>query len=363
MSDTVNLLNIADCFALEGTPVCCAPFGSGHICHTYAVNTDAGKRYILQRMNEVAFKNIDGLMNNIALVTEHLRSKTENGREVMQLVPLKNGSLWLKDDSGCWRVYEFAEDTLCLQAPESAEDFYQSAVGFGRFQQLLSDFPAEKLIETIPDFHNTPNRYRIFREVLKKDAMHRAADVRNEIEAYLGYERQVSQLHALRESGVLPTRVTHNDTKLNNVLLDAKTRKALCVIDLDTVMPGLSLYDYGDAIRFGASTADESEKDLSKVNLNMDYFRAFTRGYLEACPSLTKEEINLMPLGAITMTVECGLRFLTDYLDGDNYFSVSYDTQNLDRCRTQLRFADIMTENINELNSAVQEEAGSIHVK
>ena len=358
MSDT-ELLKIADCFAIDGTPLTAAPYGSGHICRTYLITTDKSK-YILQRMNENAFKDIDGLMQNIALVSEHLSKKAVDRREVMHLVNLKNGSPYLRNEEGCWRVYEYAEDTLCLQSPESADDFYESAVGFGRFSQLLADFPADRLIETIPNFHNTPDRYRIFRNVLQKDVKNRAKDVKEEIDAYLSYENEVSKLHNLRLTGKLPTRVTHNDTKLNNVLLDAATRKALCVIDLDTVMPGLSLYDYGDAIRFGASGADESEKDLSKVTLNTEYFKAFTRGYLAACPGLTDNEIRLMPLGAKTMTVECGLRFLTDYLDGDNYFAISYPTQNLDRCRTQLKLANEMTRLEDTLNAIVEAEKDAI---
>ncbi len=356
MSDTEKILNIAGCFAIVGAPVSVQLYGSGHICQTYLTVTDKNNRYILQRMNETAFRDIDSLMKNIALVTAHLRAKAKSEREVMRLVYTKDGQAYLRSADGAWRVYEFNEDTLCLQSPESADDFFESAVGFGRFLEQLADFPADKLTDTIPNFHNTPDRYRIFRQVLMADKCGRAASVRGEIEAFLKYEEEVSLLHALRQSSKLPTRVTHNDTKLNNVLLDAKTRKALCVIDLDTVMPGLSLYDYGDAIRFGAATADESEKDLSKVDINLDYFRAFTKGYIGACPSLTEDEISLMPLGAKTMTVECGLRFLTDYLDGDNYFSISYPDQNLDRARTQLRMADKMTARFADMQRIVAEQ-------
>ena len=357
MSDTEKILNIAGYFSVGGSPASVRPYGGGHICQTYLVTTDKGNRFILQRMNETAFHDIDSLMNNIALVTAHLRTKAKSEREVMRLVYTRDNQPYLRNADGAWRVYEFNEDTLCLQSPETADDFFESAVGFGRFLEELADFPADKLAETIPDFHNTPDRYRIFRQVLKADKCGRASSVRSEIEAFLNYEKEVSQLHALRQSGKLPTRVTHNDTKLNNVLLDANTRKALCVIDLDTVMPGLSLYDYGDAIRFGAATADESEKDLSKVDINLDYFRAFTKGYISACPSLTADEISLMPLGAKTMTVECGLRFLTDYLDGDNYFSISYPGQNLDRARTQLCMADKMTARFADMQRIVSEEA------
>ena len=246
---------------------------------------------------------------------------------------------------------------MCLQQPETDEDFYQSAVGFGTFQQLLSDFPAEKLHDTIPNFHNTPDRYRAFLETLERDSMHRAAQVQPEIEFALARQAEMAALQTALKSGELPLRVTHNDTKLNNVLLDAKTRRALCVIDLDTVMPGSSLYDFGDSIRFGAATAAEDERDLSKMEMNLARFRVFTRGYVCACPGLTEKELELLPLGAKTMTMECGVRFLTDYLDGDHYFAVHRDGQNLDRARTQFKLVADMEKKWNEMQKIVAEEA------
>lgn len=228
---------------------------------------------------------------------------------------------------------------FCLEAPESPEDFYQSAIAFGQFQYQLADFPAETLTETIPEFHNTIDRYRIFREVLARDPMGRAAGVRGEIQFLLDREDRAGTLQRMRESGELPLRVTHNDTKLNNVLLDQETRKPLCVLDLDTVMPGLSAYDFGDSIRFGAATAAEDEKDLSKMTMDLDLFRIYTEGFVKACPSLTPMELKMLPMGAWTMTLEVGLRFLTDYLDGDRYFKTAYEDHNLDRCRTQLKLA------------------------
>ena len=241
-------------------------------------------------------------------------------------------------------MYDFVEGTICLQLPETDEDFYQSAVGFGTFQQLLTDFPAAKLHETIPNFHNTPDRYRALLETLKRDPMHRAAQVQPEIEFALARQAEMATIQNALTAGELPLRVTHNDTKLNNVLLDAKTRKALCVIDLDTVMPGSSLYDFGDSIRFGAATAAEDEKDLSKMEMSLDRFRVFTRGYVRACPGLTAKELELLPMGAKTMTIECGVRFLTDYLDGDHYFAVHREGQNLDRARTQFKLVRCMEE-------------------
>ena len=254
-------------------------------------------------------------------------------------------------------MYDFVEGTICLQLPETDEDFYQSAVGFGTFQQLLTDFPAAKLHETIPNFHNTPDRYRALLETLERDPMHRAAQVQPEIEFALARQAEMSAIQNALTAGELPLRVTHNDTKLNNVLLDAKMRKALCVIDLDTVMPGSSLYDFGDSIRFGAATAAEDEKDLSKMEMSLERFRVFTRGYVRACPGLTAKELELLPMGAKTMTMECGVRFLTDYLDGDHYFAVHREGQNLDRCRTQFKLVADMEKKWDEMRKIVEEES------
>ncbi len=253
-------------------------------------------------------------------------------------------------------MYDFVEGTICLQLPETDEDFYQSAVGFGTFQQLLTDFPAAKLHETIPNFHNTPDRYRALLETLERDPMHRAAQVQPEIEFALARQAEMSAIQNALTAGELPLRVTHNDTKLNNVLLDAKTRKALCVIDLDTVMPGSSLYDFGDSIRFGAATAAEDEKDLSKMEMILERFRVFTRGYVRACPGLTGKELEMLPMGAKTMTMECGVRFLTDYLDGDHYFAVHREGQNLDRARTQFKLVADMEKKWDEMRKIVEEE-------
>ncbi len=343
-------------FRLDAEPVSCDPYGCGHINGSYLVVTASGRRYILQKINHQTFKDVEGLMENITSITEFLRKKAEDPRSVLTLVKTLGGESFLRAQAAYWRVLEFTEGSICLQLPETDEDFYQSAIGFGTFQQMLADFPAEKLHETIPNFHNTPDRYRIFRETFARDPMHRAAKVMPEIEFVLQREKEMSILQNALVSGELPLRVTHNDTKLNNVLLDAKTRKALCVIDLDTVMPGSSLYDYGDAIRFGAATAAEDEQDLSKMKLDLHMFRIFTRGYIKACPGLTEKELEYMPLGAKTLTMECGIRFLTDYLDGDNYFSIHRDGHNLDRARTQFKLVADMEEKWDEMQKIVKEE-------
>ena len=348
------LFEILRGFRLDAEPVSCEPYGCGHINTTYLAVTASGRRYILQKINHHTFRDVAGLMENITSVTEFLRTKTDDPRSVLTLVKTADGASYLHAQEGYWRVYDFVEDTLCLQLPETDEDFYQSAVGFGTFQQLLAEFPAEKLHETIPNFHNTPDRYRAFLETLERDPMRRAAQVQPEIEFALARQSEMAALQTALKAGELPLRVTHNDTKLNNVLLDAKTRKALCVIDLDTVMPGSSLYDFGDSIRFGANHCLEDEQDLTKVNFDIQLNEVFTRGFLEgARGSLTSAELEYLPWGARLMTLECGIRFLTDYLDGDHYFHVSHPQQNLDRARTQMKLVKDMEEQFDAMAAVV----------
>lgn len=354
-----TMLRVLGSFCFDTPPRTYEAYGCGHINRTYLVVCESGHRYIMQKINEHVFPNVPALMRNIALVTEYLRKNEKDSRRVLTLIPTRDGNTYLTDESGYWRVYDFVEDSLCLQLAENDEDFYQSASAFGNFEEELKDFPIEELYEIIPDFHNTPNRYRIFHETLKKDPMGRAKDVAEEIRFVLKCEEEMGTLQRLRDAGKVPVRVTHNDTKLNNVLLDAKTRKALCVIDLDTVMPGLSLYDFGDSIRFGAATAAEDEKDLSKVEMSLDKFRVYTKGFVGAYPGLTDKELEMLPMGAKTMTLECGLRFLTDYLDGDHYFATHYEGQNLDRCRTQFKLVADMERKWEQMHQIVREVSAS----
>ena len=343
-------------FQLEGEPVSCERYGMGHINRTYLVVTDAPRRYILQRLSRAAFHDIPGLMENVRAVTEYLARQTDDPRACLHLVPTRDGAYYERDEEGeYWRVYDFVEDSLCLQTPETAEDFYQSAVAFGSFQRLLRAFPAETLHETIPDFHNTPDRYRKFDAARKADPLGRAAGVGPEIDFVLARREEAGTLQRLREEGALHLRVTHNDTKLNNVMLDAKTRRALCVIDLDTVMPGLAAYDFGDSIRFGASTAAEDERDLDRVRLDRELYRTFVNGFVPACGSLTDAELDSLPWGARLMTLECGLRFLTDYLDGDTYFSVAFPEHNLVRARNQFRLVRDMEEKWGSMREIVRD--------
>lgn len=340
-------------FLTNGKPVSSEVFGHGHINHTLRITTDTGDVYILQKINKYVFKDPVGLMKNAVAVTDFLRKKVERPENALEFIPTADGSFFYLDADGeYWRMYRFVGG-FCLEAPESAEDFYQSAIAFGTFQYQLSDFPADTLVETIPEFHNTIDRYRIFKESLAADPMGRKAEVEKEIRFLLDREEKAGTLQRMRQSGELPLRVTHNDTKLNNVLLDAKTRKATCVLDLDTVMPGLSAYDFGDSIRFGAATAAEDEKDLSKVEMDLDLFRIFTKGFVESCPSLTPLEMEMLPMGAWTITLEVGLRFLTDYIDGDRYFKTAYPTHNLDRCRTQFKLVADMEKKWDEMKKIV----------
>lgn len=343
-------------FRLQGGVISCEPYGCGHINRTYLVVTDSGKRYILQGLSTVAFKDIPGLMENVGAVTRHLARKVEDKRGCLHLVPTAEGADFYHDGAqGYWRVYDFVEGSLCLQAPETPEDFYQSAVAFGTFQRQLADFPAQTLHETIENFHNTPDRYAKFKAVLAQDRLGRAADARYEIGEFLKREADGATLMNMLHEGKLPLRVTHNDTKLNNVMLDVKTRKPLCVIDLDTVMPGLLAFDFGDSIRFGAATAAEDERDLSKVTMDLELYRIFAQGFISACPRLTEEEYVSLAWGARTMTLECGLRFLTDYLDGDRYFAIHREGHNLDRCRTQLKMMQDMEGKWDQMLSIIEE--------
>ena len=333
--------NIVEKFAVKGEPTSCERFGHGHINLTYIVTCSSGAVYILQRINKNIFKDPVSLMENIAGVTGYLREHSTNAREVLTLIPTLYGLPFFLDGEGeYWRMYDFVTDSLCLQRAESLSDFCESAAAFGRFQNMLADYPASTLHETIPHFHDTIVRFSNLIKSIREDASGRAAAVAKEIEFALSYEKFAHTLVDMTASGELPIRVTHNDTKLNNVLFDLNTRKGVCVIDLDTVMPGLAVNDFGDSIRFGACTAAEDEKDTAKVSLDLALYKSYLEGFLSECGgSLTPAEIDMLPVGAKMMTLECGVRFLTDYLDGDIYFKTAYPEHNLDRCRTQFALA------------------------
>ena len=330
---------IVKSFRTEGTPVRCVPYGSGHINETWLVETDRPHRYILQKVNTGVFPNGEGLMNNIILVTEHLRKKDPDPRHVLTLVPTTEGALYIrKGKNELWRMYEYVDGGICLDLAETPEDFRLSGKAFGTFQMQMADFPAEKLVEVIPGFHDTPGRFRALNRAIREDRMHRAASARKEIDLYLAREDAAGLLTDLQRRGELPLRVTHNDTKLNNVMLDRETREPLCILDLDTVMPGIVASDFGDSIRFGASTALEDEQDLDKVHLDLELYEAYTRGFLGACgKALTRTELDTLADAARLITLEIGARFLTDYLEGDTYFHISRPEHNLERARTQIK--------------------------
>ena len=350
-----------------GAPVVGAlRYGKGHINDTFVVHTQpedlSCRRFILQRMSAAAFKHPDELMENIIGVTEYLGRQIlqrggDRGREAMEVLRPRNGEPYYTDaEGGAWRVYPFVEHTICYQAAESAELFAASGRAFGRFQRLLRDYPAETLHETIPNFHNTEDRLAKLKAAVAADPLGRVKDCGPEIQFVLDREADCSvALNAMRE-GKLPLRVTHNDTKLNNVLMDEETQEGVCIIDLDTVMPGLVIYDFGDSIRFGANHSAEDERDLGKVNLDVDLFSVYTAAFLEGTGgSLTNDEIAYLPWGAKLMTLECGIRFLTDYIDGDHYFHINREAQNLDRCRTQFKLVADMEARWAELEAIVKQ--------
>lgn len=355
-------------FQYEGILVDERPYGSGHINDTYLLTFEIAEmgsiKVILQRMNKDVFANPEGLMENIVGVTSHLRKKIiENGgdpeRETLNVIKTVEGKPYYLDSHGdYWRSYKFITDATSYDQVEKPEHFYQSAVAFGNFQCLLSDYPAETLHETIVGFHDTRARFAAFKKAVEEDKLGRAAGVQKEIEFVLAREDVADCFSELQEKGEIPLRVTHNDTKLNNIMIDNKTGKAICVIDLDTVMPGLAMNDFGDSIRFGASTAAEDETDLDKVSCSMELFELYTKGYIEGCNGkLTKREIELLPMGAKVMTFECGMRFLMDYLQGDVYFKIHRAGHNLDRSRTQFKLVADMEQKWEQMRKIVEKYA------
>lgn len=335
------------------------PYGNGHINETYLVTTGE-KRFILQRVNGYVFPKPEDVMDNIERVTAFLKAQIEReggdpARETLTLVKTHQGKCFTYDrEGGLWRMYLFVEDTVSYDLPDTPALFELSGEAFGKFQRQMGGFPADSLHETIHDFHNTPARYRQLEDAIARNEAGRLGGVTAEIEFCRQYEREVHALLDAMEAGEIPLRVTHNDTKLNNVLLDRQTGRGVCVIDLDTVMPGLAAYDFGDSIRFGANTAAEDEQDVSKVSLSLPLFESYTKGFLAGCAgSLTRAEVEMLPMGAKLMTLECGIRFLADYLMGDTYFKTAYPEHNLVRARTQIALVADMEEKWGEMENIV----------
>lgn len=357
-------------FLIKGEPRECRRYGNGHINDTFLLSTkdgeEEGGRYILQRMNTNVFKDPRGLMGNVSGVTAYLREQIiqsggDPDRETLTLVKTRDGLDYYEDSVGSWwRMYLFVTDATGYDVVEREEDFYQSAKAFGHFQRLLDKYPVEKLTETIPDFHNTPKRFVTFVRAVEEDVCRRAEGVREEIEFVMAREKDMSVVMDKLKRGEIPYRVTHNDTKLNNILLDDRTKEAVCVIDLDTIMPGTAVFDFGDSIRFGANTAAEDETDLSKVSLSLPLFKVYTKGFLDGCGgSLTRAEVEALPWGAKVMTLECGMRFLTDYLEGDHYFRIHRPGHNLDRARTQFALVKDIEKKWEDMRRIVEEISGA----
>jgi len=359
------LQDVIAAYEYPATLVGMVRYGSGHINDTFCLvcQPRQGKaiRFILQGLSLAAFPRQEELMENFIGITSHLRKKIEAAggdvmRETLNLIPTRDGKPYYTDATGkVWRLLHYVEDSVCLQKA-TPELFEASARAFGRFQRLLADYPAETLHETIENFHNTEDRFEKFLAALKADKLGRAKELGAEIQFAMDRKADCSvAVNALRE-GKLPLRVTHNDTKLNNILFDEKTLEGVCIVDLDTTMPGLSIYDFGDSIRFGANNCAEDEKDLSKVNFDIALYARYTRGFLEGAKGgLTEAELAYLPWGAKLMTLECGIRFLTDYLDGDNYFHTEYPKQNLDRCRTQFKLVADMEAQWEKMHEIVKE--------
>ena len=332
--------------------------GNGHINATYRVDTSNGS-YVIQKINTSIFKDVDGLMNNIVAVTNHIAKKnSELGRNSMRstlnFLFDKNGKAYVMVNGSAYRMYHYIDDAFTIEKMENPEHFYLSGVAFGEFANFLSDFDASCLVETIKNFHNTASRYNDFEAAVAENISGRACDVKDEIDFVRQRKAFTSMFIDKLNDGSLPLRVTHNDTKLNNVLFDKETQSPVAVIDLDTVMPGSFLYDFGDAMRSGATHAAEDEKNLDLVDFDLELYKSFAKGYLEQCSkSLTKVEIELLPYASIMLTLECGMRFLSDHINGDTYFKIHREGHNLDRYRTQFKLVAEMEKNIDKMTEII----------
>ncbi|HEX3800502.1 MAG TPA: aminoglycoside phosphotransferase family protein [Verrucomicrobiae bacterium] len=355
-----NVRAVAAQFQIAGEFRAAEPYGSGHINDTYCVTFDqagTSTRYIFQRINHGIFKNPVLLMENIQRVTAHLAAKLASQRDfsrrVLTLVRARNGAAYFHDELGnYWRAYLFIEKARSYDAVESPKQAYEAAKAYGQFQRLLADLPAPRLHDTIPDFHHTPKRFAALVKAIEADTMNRAASAKREIDFAL---QRAAIVGGLIEAN-LPERVTHNDTKFNNIMLDDKTGEGICVVDLDTLMPGLALYDFGDMVRTTTSPTKEDELDLIKVKMHFPMFEALVRGYLaSAADFLTADEKRLLAFAGKLITFEIGIRFLVDFLGGDTYFKIHHNGHNLDRCRTQFKLVESIEKQESEMNKLVED--------
>lgn len=333
---------------------------AGLINATYLIETDKAEKYILQKINTFVFKNPAELMENIVGVTKYLAASIEKDggdskRGTLNFVKNSNGKFFYTDENGgAWRMYYYVDDAFTYNKAESSENLKSAGESFGRFMKLLAGYPADTLHETIVNFHNTPSRYQDFLKAVEADVKGRRAKVEAEIKFVTDREADTRKLTDLLAKGEIPLRVTHNDTKLNNVLFDKDSKKSICVIDLDTIMPGLAGYDFGDSIRSGANAANEDEADLSKVFVNFDFYESYVDGYLsQTADSLNDKEIENLAFSAKLMTFECGMRFLTDYLNGDVYFRTTYPEHNIVRARNQFKLIEDMENNMDKMQAIV----------
>lgn len=350
-------------YQLPGRLVSLTPFGQGLINRTYRIiqrEDYQDHNYILQRINHAIFPDIQGLMSNIQKVTAYLKEEAQArggdpDRETMTIELSEDGKPFVQTEDGSyWRIYRFVENTITLDRVTQASHFYEAARAFGDFAKKLDGFDASGLVEVIPKFHDTRDRYAQLQAAIAKDAAGRVKDLTAEIQFVEDRKADCFYLYDLLDQGQLPLRVTHNDTKLNNILLDADTKQAICIVDLDTIMPGLALFDFGDAIRFGANEAAEDEPNLEKVRFNQDLYDVYVEGYLEGSAGiLTDQEIALLPWGAKVITLEQGIRFLTDYINGDVYYGTSRPGQNLDRTRVQFKLVREMEQAWSAMNETV----------
>lgn len=349
---------IIDNFCIDDEIIEIKPYGCGHINDTYLVTCKKSK-YVIQRINHLIFKKPWEVMENIINICDHLKSKVmlyggNPDRETLTFITAKDGTYLAKVDGNYYRAYNFVDDAITYQTIENPAHFYSAGKAYGKFQNMLSDFGADRLHETIENFHNTEDRFFKFQTAVSENKAGRKDQVKEEIDFVIKRQDKYGVIVDLLKENKIPLRVTHNDTKLNNVLMDGKTGEAICVIDLDTVMPSTLLCDFGDAIRFGTNTADEDEKDLSKVNFDINLFEQFAKGFLEEMKdSITKTEVEYLPFSAILLTLECGIRFLTDHLDGDVYFKTHRENHNLDRARTQFKLAFEMEKKEQEMKEII----------
>ncbi|MGN0448583.1 MAG: phosphotransferase enzyme family protein [Acutalibacteraceae bacterium] len=362
MNINEEIIEVCRLFGIEDEPYEIETMRDGHINTTYRVifkSSNGLKKYLVQGINTHVFKNPDELMKNIVGVTTYLREKIkESGgnpdRETLTFLKSNDGNFYRYYNGKCWRIYNYIDNSHTINIIESPEVFENAGRSFGAFQKYLSGYPMEKLYDIIQDFHNTPKRLAALEASIAADVKGRAASVKDEIDFALSRKADTEVVLKLYEEGLIPLRVTHNDTKLNNILFDDDTNESICVIDLDTIMPGFSLYDFGDSIRFGGNTAAEDETDLSKVKISLPLFESYTKGFLSVCAeALTKTEVDYLAFSAKLMTLECGIRFLTDYLDGDVYFRTEHEGHNLERARNQFKLVSEIEKNFDAMNKIV----------